>query len=163
MGPVITMRRGRGKIIPDPEQQKATESLKLAFKHEVRPQDYLLRVWVTAIVAAGFFAYGFASRQGHFDAALLLPLDGSWHSFDPAGGLYLETWGSILANSLQAGFIVWGGVLLFLGVWRAFNKHKYVFACFSIGISFVGFAMVLPSWTEILLKMLIEKCPFLVQ
>lgn len=148
---------------PDPERVKAAGALKDAFKHEVRPQDYLLNVWLTAIVAAVPFSYFAANGSGNFELSMLIPLGGIWQGHDPAGGLYLETWGSILVNSLQAGFGLWGAVLIFLGVFRVFTSHKYVFACFYLGIAFLGFALVLPNWTQILLGMLIEKCPILVQ
>jgi hypothetical protein len=157
--------RSRRILKSDAELQKdskAKEALRAAFKHEVRPDDYLLRVWATSILAAGYFAYTTATRSGQFDFNLLIP-SGGWHGIDPYGGLYLNTWGNILVNALQAGFCVWGGFLFFLGVYRVFTSHKYVFACFSLATAFFGFAFFLPNWTEVLLRMLIEKCPILVQ
>jgi len=156
-------RRIRLKEIPDPEKAKATESLRAAFKHEVRPADYLLRVWATSIIAAGYFAYSAATSHGQFDFAFLFPTTGTWQGHDPSGALYMETWGTVLVNSLQAGFALWGAALIFLGLYRVFTSHKYVFACFYLGIAFLGFTLVLPNWTQILLGMLIEKCPVLVQ
>lgn len=144
------------------KESKAKGALRAAFKHEVRPDDYLLRVWATSIIAGGYFAYTAATRLGQFELNLLIP-SGGWHGVDPAGGLYMSTWGNILVNSLQAGLSLWGGFLFFLGVYRVFTSHKYVFACFSLAIAFFGFAFFLPSWTECLLQMLIEKCPILVQ
>lgn len=142
---------------------KAAGALRAAFKHEVRPEEYLFRVWVTAIIVGAFIAYYTASKSGQFELSLLVPLGGVWNGHDPSGGLYMQTWGDILANALQAGFALWGAALLFLGFFRIFSAHKYVFACFYLGIAFLGFAWMLPGWTEILLRMLIEKCPILVQ
>lgn len=155
-------RTRRAPSEPNPEKLKATESLKAAFKHEVRPADYLLKVWLTALLVGAYFGYLSASRQGSFQAELLFPLDFTWHPRDPLGTLYMETWAGILVNGLQAGFVFWGSVLIFLGVFRAFNAHKYVFACFYLGIAFIGLSLVLPSWIETILRMLIEKCPALV-
>jgi hypothetical protein len=152
-------RRPRKHAGPSP----ASKSLKLAFKHEVAPKEYLFRVWVTAVIAGGYFAYAAAARSGHFDLSFLLPMGGSWQAHDPGGVLYMETWSTILVDSLQTGFALWGGVLVFLGIFRIFTSHKYVFACFYLGIAFLGFMLVLPSWTQSLLNMLIEKCPVLAQ
>lgn len=152
------------RLFKDPSiEKKSSESLKAAFKHEVRPEDYLFRVWVTAVIAGAFFGYNIASRSGKFELSLLVPLGGSWQGHDPYGGIYMETWGNILANALQAGLVLWGAVLFFLGFYRIFTSHKYVWACFYLGMAFLGFAYMLPSWTETLLRMLIEKCPMLVQ
>ncbi len=144
-------------------KSKNADTLKQAFRHEVHPQEYLFRVWVTSIIAAGLFAYLVASKGGHFDLSLVLPMGASWSGHDPSGGLYMETWGNILVNSLQVGFGFWGSVLIFLGVFRACTAHKFVFACFYLGIAFIGFTLMMPSWTQILLNMLIEKCPALVR
>lgn len=143
-------------------QSKANVALKSAFKHEVRPADYMFRVWATAIVAGGYFAYMAATKSGQFDISLLLPMGGSWQSHDHTGGLYVETWSTIVVDGLQAGLALWASVLIFLGVYRAVTAHKYVFACFYLGCAFFGFAYVLPNWTQILMNMLIEKCPLLV-
>ncbi len=144
------------------DKSKSTETLRQAFRHEIHPQEYLLRVWITAIVAGGIFAYFTASKNGTFELSLLIPPGGVWKGHDPSGGLYMETWGTLLVNGLQAGFGLWGGILIFLGVFRACTAHKFVFACFYLGIAFIGFALMLPNWTQILLNMLIEKCPALV-
>ncbi|MBX9690453.1 MAG: hypothetical protein K2X27_27305 [Candidatus Obscuribacterales bacterium] len=159
------MRRRSLRAASDEERQKqnkATVSLKQAFKHELRPSEYLFRVWLTSILSGAYFAYSSASVSGQFDAKLLIPF-GGWHAHNPSGGLYMETWGTILVDSLQAGFGLWGAVLIFLGLYRVFSAHKYVFACFYLGIAFLGFVLVLPNWTQILLGMLVEKCPLLVQ
>ncbi len=144
-------------------QSEAAKSLRLAFKHEVRPEKYLFRVWITAIIAGGYFSYVAASKFGQYDLSLLIPLTGRWQGHDPAGGLYMETWSTILVDSLQTGFAIWAAVLILLGVFRIFTSHKYVFACFYLGIAFFGFALGLPNWTQVLLNMLIERCPLLVQ
>ena len=144
------------------KESRGKKALRAAFKHEVRPDDYLLRVWATSIVAGGYFAYTAAQRAGQFDLNILIP-QGGWHGVDSYGALYINTWGNILVNALQAGFCLWGGVLFFLGVYRLFTADKYVFACFSLAIAFFGFTYFLPVWVEILLRLLIEKCPVLVQ
>lgn len=146
----------------DSDKGKSPESLRAAFKHEVRPEEYLFRVWLTALIVGVYFAYTTATQNSQFQLAILIPFDG-WHAHDPTGALYIETWGNILVNSLQFGFGIWGAVLIFLGCYRAFTSHKYVFACFYLGIAFLGFVLVLPNWTEVLLRMLAEKCPVLVQ
>jgi hypothetical protein len=158
--------RIRGRRISQTDQavqNEATRSLKLAFKHEVRPEDYLFKVWLTALAAAVYLIYATSTKSGNFDLSSIMPAGGTWQSHDPAGGLYLETWSTILVNCLQAGFALWGAILLFLGLFRVFSNHKYVFACFYLGCAFLGFALVLPNWTQTLLNMLIEKCPLLVQ
>jgi len=71
--------RGRRSSQGDQNQpERSQQSLKLAFKHEVRPEEYLFRVWITAIIAAGYFSYVAASKSGQFDLSLLVPLGGSW-------------------------------------------------------------------------------------
>lgn len=160
-----SMMRNRRILKSDAELQKdgeAKQALRAAFKHEVRPDDYLLRVWITSTIAGVYFGYTSATRSGPFDLNLLIPM-GGWHGVDPSGVLYMDTWGNMLVNGLQTGFCIWGSFLFFLGVYRVFTSHKYVFACFSLAIAFLGFAYILPSWTETLLRMLIEKCPVLVQ
>ena len=154
-------RIGRRRREPNPEKDAAKEALKLAFRHEVRPEEYFLRVWATAAIVGIVLCYFAASKTGSIDLGLLIPF-GGWHPRDSAGELYLVTWGTILVNSLKVGFLFWGGILLFLGLWRAFNKDKYIFACFYLSFAFIGFALVLPGWTESLLNMLIEKYPALV-
>lgn len=155
-------RIGRRRPEPNPEKTKAKEALKLAFKHEVRPEEYLLRVWASSVIVGIYFCYVAATRNGNFDMALLIPF-GGWHSHDPSGGVYVETWANIIAFSLQGAFIFWGSILFFLGSYRAFKKDKYVFACFYLASAFIGFALVLPNWTQTLFNMLVEKCPALVQ
>jgi len=159
---MIRGRRPRRSQEEQNNQTEANKALKSAFKHEVRPQDYLLRVWITSILAGGYFAYNTATRTAAFDINLVIPL-GGWHGHDPSGGVYMETWASILVDSLQAGYALWGAALIFLGVYRIVTAHKYVFACFYLGIAFFGFVLVLPGWTQTLLNMLIDKCPLLVQ
>lgn len=144
-------------------QSESNKALKLAFKHEVHPQEYLLRVWLTAVLASGYFIYSTCTKSGPFDLSLLIPMGGVWQGHDPTGALYVETWSNILVDSLQTGFALWGAVLLFLGIFRILTSHKYVFACFYLGIAFLGFVLVLPNWTQILMNMLIDKCPLLVQ
>lgn len=147
----------------DDNARESSKALRLAFKHEVHPKDYFLRVWITSLVACVFFAYGQATQSISFDSSALFPPGGHWQSHDPTGRLYLQTWSTILINSLQTGFAVWGIVLLLLGIFRIFSSHKYVFACFYLGFAFMGFCIVLPGWTETLLNLLIDKCPVLVQ
>lgn len=157
------MHRPRNRTRPKEERTgKLTEGLRMAFRHEVRFDDYMLRVWVTSVLAGAVVAYLVASRGGQFDLNIILPSGGVWHARDPQGALYIETWGTILVNAMQVGFGLWGAVLIFLGSYRAFTAHKFVFGCFSLGIAFVGFALVLPSWTQILLNMIVERCPMLV-
>ncbi|CAM6002449.1 unnamed protein product [Sphagnum balticum] len=159
---MIRGRRPRRSQEEQSHQTEANKALKSAFKHEVRPQDYLLRVWITSILAGAYFAYVAATKNGSFDINTLVPL-GGWHGHDANGGLYMETWASILADSLQAGYALWGAALIFLGVFRIVTEHKYVFACFWLGIMFIGLVVALPGWIQILLNMLIDKCPILVQ
>ena len=146
---------------------KAPESLRSAFRHEVRPDDYLGRVWATATIVALILAAMASWKHGQFDTTGVLPSglipDGRWTAHDPAGGLYVETWATILVNSMQAGFGLWGAVLIVIGFFRIFTAHKYVFACFSLGAAFIGFAFVLPSMTQALLKIAVEHYPLLVQ
>ncbi|MBY0293885.1 hypothetical protein K2Q08_00975, partial [Patescibacteria group bacterium] len=70
------------------DRSKNTENLRQAFRHEIHPQEYLFRVWVTAIIAGGFFAYFAAVKTGKFELAVLLPPGGVWTGHDPFGGLY---------------------------------------------------------------------------
>lgn len=160
---IMHRRASRRRSEPNPEKEKSKEALKLAFRHEVRPEDYLLRVWGTSILASFYYSYMACTRNGNFDLSFILPLNAKWSGHDPYGNLYLETWSTILVDSLQVGFVIWGSTLLITGIYRAFKKDKYIFACFYLGIAFIGFFMFLPSWTQSLLNMLIEKCPVLVQ
>lgn len=156
------MLRRRNTRSKEESTSKVTEGLRLAFKHEVRLDDYLLKVWVTSILAGLVFAYLAGTRSGAFNLANLMPM-GGWQGHDPSGVLYMETWSTVLVDAMQAGFGLWGGILIFLGVYRAASSHQFVFGCFSLGIAFIGFVLVLPGWTQTLLGMIIERCPFLVQ
>ena len=157
------MYQPRNRNRPKEERTaKLTEGLKMAFRNEVRFDDYLNRVWITSALASLLFAYLAGTRSGAFELSNLIP-SGAWQGHDPTGVLYMETWSTILVDALQAGFGLWGAVLIFLGVFRACTAHKFVFGCFSIGIAFIGFVLVLPSWTQTLLGMIIERCPILVK
>jgi len=141
---------------------KSTGSLRHTFQHGVRPDDYLGRAWLTTIVAAiGFAAYT-AYRGGQFDLSVVMPA-GGWHPRDPYGTLYVETWATILVDGLQAGFGLWGAVLIFLGVYKLVSVPKFLFTYFSLGGAFVAFAFFLPSWTVPLLKLACQHYPFLTQ
>lgn len=155
------MRRARFFREHDEGKAKAAVSLKAAFKYELRPADYFLRVWLTALVAGAFLVYQACSRQGQFDLSFIFPPSGQWQARDHFGGLYLETWANIIVNAWQTGLIIWASVLLFLGLYRLMTSHKHVFACFYLGLFFLGFAHFLPGWVELFLRMLIQKCPAL--
>lgn len=141
---------------------KSSGSLRSAFRYEVRLDDYLGRAWATAILAALILAAIACLKNGQLDPKYLAPPDG-WQAKDPAGNLYMETWANILVNAMQAGFSLWGAVLVFLGIFRGLTAHKFVLGCFTLGGAFIGFAYFLPSSAQILLKMLIERYPVLVQ
>lgn len=146
----------------DERTSKLTAGLRMAFRHEIRFDDYLMRVWVTALIVGCSMSIIGTLRNGQIDFSLLLPFNG-WHARNNDGVLYVELWANILGNSLQAGFALWGSVLLFLGSYRAFTAHKFVFGCFSLSIAFIGFAMAVPSWLQQLLILIVDKCPYLIQ
>lgn len=137
-------------------------SLKLAFRDEVKPDDYLTRVWATAFLVGGIECFLAMYKNGQIDVTNLVPMGGGWHSRDAYGNLYLETWSSIAVSALQIGFTLWAVILVFMGIRRLFSSNKYVFACFSMGIGFGMLAAFLPSIVTPLLKMLVEKMPYLV-
>ena len=142
---------------------KQDNSLRLTFRHETRPDVYLGRVWLTFWIALPVWAAVFSYKQGGLDPAYLIPFPvGTWHPSDPAGGLYVETWASILVDALQAGFGLWGAILIFSGVYRAVTTRKAFISCFSLGGAFMGFTYFLPTWAPMLLKMIVDHYPFLV-
>ena len=137
-------------------------SLRLTFRHEVRPDVYIGWAWATFWVAVLVWAGVFSYKDGVFDLSCIVPVPlGTWHSHDPAGGLYIETWATILVDSMQAGFGIWGVVLILSGLYRAVTTQKAFISCFSLGGAFLGFAWFLPSWARPLLKMVADHYPFL--
>jgi hypothetical protein len=144
-----------------------SESLRQAFKDEIKLNDYLVYIWYTAIVAAVVLCFQTmlrSSMPGTSEIVLanLFPTDGSWHAYDAGGKLYVETWSTILVNSLQIAFAVWGTILFALGIKRLLSSHKYFFGCFSLGLTFCGFAWFLPMMSQPILQMLVDRLPFLV-
>ncbi len=141
---------------------KPGNSLRLTFRHETRPDVFLGRVWVTFWVAALLWSAISCFKEGSLEPAYLIPMPaGTWHNTDPSGNLYVETWATILVNSMQAGFGLWGAVLIFSGVYRAVTTHKSFISCFSLGGAFLGFTYFLPIWAPSLLKIVVERYPFL--
>lgn len=138
--------------------------LRLTFRHEVRPDVFLGRAWATFWVALLVWSAIFCWRNGSVDPSFLLPMPaGTWHARDPAGALYIETWATILVFSLQAGFGVWGAVLIAAGFYRLVTTKKAFASCFSLGGALLGFTWFLPSWGPPLLKMIVERYPSLAQ
>ncbi len=130
----------------------------------MRPDVFIGRAWLTFWVALIVWSGITVFRNGQVQAAYLVPMPlGTWQVHDPAGGLYVETWATILVDSLQAGFGLWGVILLITGVWRAITTHKAFISCFSLGGAFLGFTYFLPSWAPVLLKLVVEHYPVLAQ
>lgn len=144
----------------DPGPDVRVNALKQAFQHEVRPADYMGWVLLTALVVAAFMSWQEIYAGGELHFLNLVPLD-SWHAHDPRGLLYIETWMNIGTNAFQLGFFIWGTVLILLGVVRLVAKHRYVFACFFLGIGFVGIALALPRCILPLVQLAVERFPFL--
>lgn len=93
----------------------------------------------------------------------LFPTDWKWHAHDIRGGLYVETWCTIVINAFQVGLGVWGGLLLGLGIKRILTGHKYFFGCFSLGLTFCGFAYFLPMMAQPFFQMLADRMPYLMK
>ncbi len=143
---------------------KPDRSLRLTFRHEVRPDVYIERAWLTALIVAVVWAALTVYKNGQVQMEYLLPLPfGTWHTCDPVGALYVESWTTILVNSLQAGFGIWGVVLMISGLHRAVTTQKAFLFCFSLGGAFLGFTWLLPSGALSLLKILVEQYPILCQ
>jgi hypothetical protein len=143
-----------------------TESLRQAFKDEIKLNDYLVYIWYTTVlVSLGLCArhmlHVAPSGSSELIVSFLFPTDGSWHAQDPDGHLYVETWSTILINSMQVGFGGWGMILMAMGMKRLVSSHKYFFGCFSLGLTFCGFAWYLPIMSQPILQMLVDRMPFL--
>ncbi len=138
-------------------------SLKMAFRDEVRPADFMARVWITAaVISIGLGAMTVCPNGGQLEFGNLIPL-GPWHSRNPLGLPYLEIWSNILVNSSQIAFGLWGGILICMGIKRLLSANKFVFGCFFMAITFIGIAAALPSCVQSLLQIAIERYPVLMQ
>lgn len=138
-----------------------TNSLKQAFRNEVRPDEFMARVTVTAVVAVLVLSGMAACPQGQFGLNNLMPV-GNWISRTPAGGLYLELWATILVNGYQFAFFLWGLVLFGMVIKRILTNNKYIFGCLFMSITFIGIALALPSCVQSLLQIVTERYPNLV-
>lgn len=136
-------------------------SLKLAFRDEVRPNEFMARVTVTAILALLVLSGLEATSDGQFNIDNLLPV-GPWHSRTTRGSLYLEVWATILVNAYQFAFFFWGVVLFGMGIKRILTNNKYIFGCLFMATTFVGIALALPSCIQALLQIVITRYPNLV-
>ncbi len=141
--------------------KKSPDSLKSAFRHEVRPDVYLGRVSTTAMLAVIALAAVYSFHDGQFDTKFVIPPGGDFKPRDPAGGLYVKTWMDIAADSLQAGFGLWGVVLVLMGLYKALFARRFVLTAFTLGGAFLGMTYFIPFWTPPLLKWLMEKYPIL--
>jgi hypothetical protein len=144
-------------IQPNKPTKPAT-SLRTAFTYDVRPDEYAARVSSTTTVAAIVIIAIYGWSNGSFHPEVIAPLNG-WRSHDPSGALYIETWSSILSDAAQIGFGLWGGVLLLTGLWRLAREGKFAPIYFSLGVAFVGMAVILPSLFPILTQWLVSKYP----
>jgi hypothetical protein len=138
-----------------------SDSLKQAFADEIHINDYLGNISYTVIAAAIILCGSVAFHSGEFVLSYLFPTDGHWHARDPAGSLYVETWCTIFINACQVGFGFWGAVLFAIGFKRVLTAHKYFFGCFSLGLTFCGFAWYLPMMSQPIFQMLVDRMPYL--
>lgn len=139
------------------------DSLKMAFRDEVRPNDFMGRVWLTAIVVwLALSGMAICPDGSRVVIGNVVPM-GDWHPLNPSGQLYVEVWSTILVNANQIAFGLWGGVLLLMGVKRLVTGNKYVFGCFFLGIAFIGIACALPSCVQAILQIVVQKFPALMQ
>lgn len=139
-----------------------TSSLRQAFKNEVRPDEFMGKVTITAVVALLVLSGLAACPQGQFDLTNLMPAGSTWISRTPAGGLYIELWATILVNAYQFAFFLWGIILFGMLIKRILTSNKYIFGCLFLAIMFVGIALALPSCVQSLLQIVIERYPNLV-
>ena len=138
-----------------------SESLRQAFKDEIKLNDYLCLVWYTTIVAVVALCTLKVWHAGDWSLAYLAPLDGHWHSRDIAGNFYVESWATILINAIQFGLGLWGFILLAQALKRILTLNRFFFGCLSVGLTFCGFAYYLPGMTQPLIQMLVDRMPFL--
>lgn len=136
-------------------------SLKLAFRDEVRPAEYMASIWLTATVLALVLVGIILFPNGQLSVDSLLPL-GDWHARNGQGRLYLEIWATILVNANQAAFAIWGLVAVGMAVKRLLTRNKYLFGCFFLAISFIGISLALPSCVQSILEIIVQKFPQLV-
>ncbi|MBY0547783.1 MAG: hypothetical protein K2W95_10845 [Candidatus Obscuribacterales bacterium] len=138
-----------------------TKALRQAFKNEVRPDEFMGKITVTAVVALLVLSGLATCPQGQFDLINLMPT-GNWISRTPAGGLYIELWATILVNAYQFAFFLWGIVLFGMLIKRILTSNKYIYGCLFLSIMFIGIALALPSCVQSLLQIVIERYPNLV-
>lgn len=138
-------------------------SLKLAFRDEIRPDEFMGRVWLTATVIIITLSVMTVVPTGQqADINNLLPM-GNWHPRNPGGAAYIELWATILVNASQISFGIWGGILLLTGVKRLITSNKFVFGCLFLGMCFIGIAVALPSCVQPLLQIAVNQYPVLMQ
>lgn len=142
------------------EPSKPAGTLRNSFTYEFRPDEYAAKISSTMTVAAIVIAGLYGFNNGAFHPELLAPLNG-WHAHDPSGALYVDTWSAILADAAQVAFGLWGGVLVLTGLWRIAREGKFAPVYFSMGVAFIGMAVILPSVFPIVVKWLISKYPAL--
>lgn len=138
------------------------DSLKLAFRDEVKPDVFLNRVGMTALVVGGVLMGVSLWHGGNATIENIVPL-GGWHSRNAYGELYADIWANNWVMAFQTGFTCWGLVLMGIALRRVVTGNKYFVSCISMGLGFLAMAFFLPACVEPFLRMIVEKMPFLTQ
>lgn len=139
---------------------KSMHSLRTAFQNEVRPREYLGRAigigFLVVLAMAGMHAF----KQGAFHPEFLAPLQG-WFPRDPAGNLYIETWGTFLVNGISIGFGIIGAWLVLVGIVKIPLAKRFVPTCFTLGGALLVLAYIATPLVQTLLQIAVQYYPHL--